>query len=355
MILWLGSVLVFSTASFAPATEQDGLSQSSAPAALPGTAGRNAPSKDSTGGGGNAGARVAANFIVLMSREGREIGRFTGAIAFQTMLWGLGAWLVGSLAGYAIFWILRKRSLLDARFCWYRFVRWIWPVLFVVFIGTGLGYAGFWLGGGRAFHKQIHEQRVLDKLVAHLLCAIALDHAQYTATGAETIEAYTRVLGDSDTISDVVEKDFDQEMKALQSKLSGRFAQPWWLALFSNLGLGELLGKLRGMNSRLLFVTLMEHPNLDEYVSKHPEASPSVVALSLHLKLIRDNACLWVDGMVYSHAAIGVATGFGPPLLAFIFFRLTIWLCSICRRVAVLPPSRRTGSTTEKISPDIRA
>jgi hypothetical protein len=92
----------------------------------------------------------------------------------------------------------------------------------------------------------------------------------------------------------------------------------------------------------MLFVMLMNHPNLDEYIRQHPEANPAIIALSMNLQVLRRNACLWANQAVYPNVILGVTAGLGLPLLSFGLFRFVLWLWSAIR---LFHSERRTKNT----------
>ena len=60
---------------------------------------------------------------------------------------------------------LRDRGWMDVPWNWYKYVRWMWPVLIVGTLSFGLSSALSTWGAGRAFKKEVREGEVIEKAV----------------------------------------------------------------------------------------------------------------------------------------------------------------------------------------------
>lgn len=271
--------------------------------------------------------RVAANFLTLMGNAWAETLAFAGRLVLAIVLWSIAFLLFFGLAGLLLWRALARRGGFDATWKWYRYVRWTWPVLFVLLPAAGGSYAGGWYGGGRCLKQAVLEDRVVDRVVMHLYCAIALDRADYEVKGQESIAAYEAILKDSEKGQRVFEQDFENAMHDLVNE----DRQGLWMYVLVKLTNGfvsrKLVDSMRGVDPRALVILFLKHPNIDEYVKENPNASPALMALSSQFAAARALVGDSIDSVVATHALIGTFAGLGIPLLLWAIFLLTRHYC----------------------------
>jgi len=280
-------------------------------------------------------ARIAKNFLVLMGDSWKDIGKLALRLTFSVVLWGAGLLLAGGAAGLIAWLLLRKRRLFDAPFRWYRWVRWLWAVVFVIVPALGCGYAGLWLGGGRAVKRFIREDLIIDRVVANMLVAIFLDSADYAVTGRSQTDEIERVLADSEKVRKLVQDDFAEAVRDFAESPKASFAQRWLVRLASTSELQAAADQaLQHVDPALVFVVFIANRNVDEYLQQHPGARLPIAALSAHFASVRNKACGLVDDAVHGNLALGALLGAGIPLVLLGAFRLALWL--VARRQARL-------------------
>ena len=283
----------------------------SSPASAPATT-RQAPGGDTS--------RILTNFANMMKGNWKSLAAFAATTVLNAVLWAIGSLLAGILAGLASYFILRRFRLFDATWPWYRFVRWLWPVVFILSAAAGFTYSGAWIGMGRNIKSYIRQKRMLDKIVGHVYFAIVLDEAGYQATGQESAEKLEQVLADSEAIGKLAMADWAIAREKLTAFPARSPLERWLVHLALRNISDDLAEQLRGLDPRLVMVFFGMHPNIDQYLREHPDANAMIAALSVHLEPVRQKACDMVDSVVRPQAAVGIAAGLlGPALLLGIF------------------------------------
>ncbi len=306
---WIAHGRLLAAEAESPAASQP--TTASSPASAPATT-RQAPGGDTS--------RILTNFANMMKGNWKSLAAFAATTVLNAVLWAIGMLLAGILAGLASYFILRRFRLFDATWPWYRFVRWLWPVVFILGAAAGFTYSGAWIGLGRNIKSYIREKRMLDKIVGQVYFAIVLDKASYQTTGQESAEKLEQVLADSEAIGELAMADWAIAREELTTDAAGSPLERWLVQLALRNISDELAEQFGSMDPRLMMVFIGTHPNIDQYLREHPDANPMIAALSVHFEPVRQKGCDMVDSVVHPHAAVGIAAGLlGPALLLGIF------------------------------------
>ena len=95
----------------------------------------------------------------------KEFGGVFGKTVFHLIMWSLLGLVLGGIGGWFLWKTLRDRGWMEVSWGWYRYVRWIWPVLIVLTVSLSLASsAGTW-GSGWAFKKSVREGQVIETVV----------------------------------------------------------------------------------------------------------------------------------------------------------------------------------------------
>jgi len=188
----------------------------------------------------------------------------------------------------------------------------------------------------------VNEERVLDRIAANLVCAVALEKAEYELKGSETAEDYARVLSDVEGLDSVVESDFQSVVDDLDEHGPSHPLKRWFL----DLALTRIVRKagewLHGVDVRVLALVFVEHPNLDEYLAEQGQPPAALVLFATQLEALRRETILFVNGTVYLQVALGLLPALGVPLLLMGVFRLVVRLCKKKEKT----PASPSGATT---------
>ena len=91
---------------------------------------------------------------------------------FSFILWSVLGLILGAVGGVSLWRWLRNKGWLDVPWGWYRYVRWIWPVLIVASLSLGMSCSiGTW-GGGRKIKKEMREGQLIEVAVVNTYSAI---------------------------------------------------------------------------------------------------------------------------------------------------------------------------------------
>lgn len=265
-------------------------------------------------------ARIASNFLVLMGNNWTDVATFIGSMVLWAIVWAAMLFLAGLIVGLLVWLLLRRFGLFDARWEWYRWVRWLWPVLFILSTSIGFCYAGAWTGLGRTLREYIVERQMVDKVVGHLWVAIALDSADYKAGGQESVEQLEAVLADSEAVTNATLADW----QAMEDELlaDANFAMRWIYRLTTASISDRMREELAGADPRLVVMFFMQSPNLEKHLAERPDAQPLVMALSTQMQAARAKVADVVDSFISPNVRTGIWAGLLIPVGLAILFRI---------------------------------
>jgi hypothetical protein len=167
----------------------------------------------SSASGENGKSDVAGNFATLMKASWKDIAFFVGGFFLKVAIGVLLGLLTGAIVGIILYIIMKKYGAFRTHWKWYRFVGWLWGPMFALSLMIAFGYAGAWVGTGKAGCDAIQDQHVLRKTVANLYCAIMLDELEYTAKGTETASEIVLTLEDGEALVNLTFADIKARAK----------------------------------------------------------------------------------------------------------------------------------------------
>jgi len=279
-------------------------------------------------------SHIWENLNALLKDSWKDIAGFVGETVSMALLAGVSLFVAGAILGAVTCVMLYRRSLFDARFDWNRYVQWIWFPLFSLSFALGFSCAGVFLGAGHAVKHSILEERIIDRTIASLYCALALDAADYQLHGQETLEDIEAVLTQSELLADIVATDIGQLTRQIirEDAGQGNLTQQhiWALESVSDSRLGKMVVRdiMQEPDPRLIVLALYDFGQTGvasrKFQQAHPEANPVVAALTEYFQIIRKELCALVDSFVYTNACLAVLTGIGTPVLLLLIFRTGI-------------------------------
>ncbi|GMV81537.1 MAG: hypothetical protein AMXMBFR7_27210 [Planctomycetota bacterium] len=280
-------------------------------------------------------------FLSLSGDALSGVGGMAYDLTSASVFWGIGLGLLAALAGFLLWRELRRREALNWKGKRIGWLVAVWCVALTALSGAGGAYGGMWYGGGRCLKHYVEERRVLDQAVARLYCAIVLDQAGYTPSGQESLEQFDRALAESKELQHIAREDFDEGVATLAGVEPDGLLMSWALRALSAL-VGDQLGQaVAGADPRAAFSFLMKTPNVEAYLKEHPEASPWMATFAEALQSLRKQAVRTIDGWVYPNVFVGLALGFGFPLLALVLYR---WAAKA--QAVPAPPSKPAAAAT---------
>ncbi len=269
--------------------------------------------------------RVARNLVALGQGQAWAAARGVGGLAVSILLGGFAGLVLGLGLAVVVTAKLHGAGAFRAPWRWHRFVGWIWPVLIVVGFALGTAYAGLWWGGGRRVKRWVERDRLIDRLVAQVVCAVAMDAADIELKGGETVDQMLRVLDDSERVAGIMREDFERAVAAMVEEDIARLRVKGRLTLYASRAVADRLADdLAGLDPRLVLVMFLAHPSLEDYLAAYPDAHPAVMAMAGQMQAIRLGAVRLVDMAVLPNLALGLFLGIASPLLLVAVFRLAV-------------------------------
>jgi hypothetical protein len=274
--------------------------------------------------GANRYSRLWNNLWVLSKNTWKDVGWFTGKAIVVALVAGVAGFFAGCVAGLITYLLLRKRRWFDAPWSWYRYVRWMWSLLFIGFFALGFGYAGMNLGAAHVLKKGITDERIVDRAVSQLYCAVAFDTVEYKLAGKEKVEELRKVLEKSEGLASVISADLGKLVREVlddprvRENVDPRYRR--WLDTISDSKLGQMtFSKLtKDFDPRAVVLLFYAMSGGDEtsraYIESNPQASPLVAACTEMFANIRLQLCGMVNAVVYPNAAASFILGVGLPL-----------------------------------------
>jgi hypothetical protein len=278
-----------------------------------------------------------------MSRGAQGAASRTFKIVMNGLLWSLLLLLTGCGIGVAFYFVLKRIGLIEARWRWYGYVRWLWMVLCIVSLMASGAYAGFWIGAGRELKWMLVEERLIDRIAANVLLAGSLDSASLELADEGDVDRIIRQFEASEPVGDLARKDFGKAAKPVIRRLgelvdrdSPFQEQGWGEKILLRLLLGEetkgspdrwqdtssiadedissaLEDRLEEVHpeASILFFAAMAatSTSADEYVKTHPGASIPAAVFGNYTARLRQKALRGVKSLVNANVAIATVLG----------------------------------------------
>jgi hypothetical protein len=121
---------------------------------------------------GAAESSTASQALTSVWDAVKGFGELALKAVYHFFLWGFLGLGLGAAAGVYLWRVLRDRGWMDLSWGWYKYVRWLWPVLMVGTLSLGLGSALSVWGSGRTIKKGAREGEVFEKAVVNTYSAI---------------------------------------------------------------------------------------------------------------------------------------------------------------------------------------
>ena len=93
-------------------------------------------------------------------------------------------------------------------------VGWLIPVMFAICFTLGFGYAGSFYGAKRFCVRAIDEDHLIERVSMTMYCAMIMEHAEYEATGEESVADLIEVVESAEDYQLEFDDDFREMLKA---------------------------------------------------------------------------------------------------------------------------------------------
>ena len=164
----------------------------------------------------------------------KGFGSVISKALLHMVLWGIFGFVLGLVGGIFMWRALRDSGWMDVPWNWYKYVRWMWPVLIVSTLSLGLGSTLSTWGAGRAFKNQTREGEVIEKAVFNTYAMVMIwrlgPEKVGDSNGSALLEqdlalAVSKLKKASDKLTGVEDKVRDKAVEEMEEKVGGGFIQ----------------------------------------------------------------------------------------------------------------------------------
>ena len=288
--------------------------------------------------------------VLLQSDFWREAG-FLGLDLVLGVVWGGVLWfVVGLVAGYVLYRVIRAAKLIHLEARWYRYVRWIWAPLCMLSLAIGLGYGGLWMGGYKSIREAIEERGVIRRAVANVYTAVALDQSDHQLEGDEDIEQIVRLFEDAPALVGQGRSNLSARVDAVYVDKSqdpgiGR-AQRWIFGVLANTRVEDMIVEKLAVHLgdaaddpeatkyfwQLATLYLVDREAYAAYTADHPEFEFVAAIIQQVVSKAENEATKWARRIAKGNLVVGGLTAAAIPLGLAGVFRLLVWLAGRIRK-----------------------
>ena len=288
--------------------------------------------------------KIVISLLVAFSLEAAESSSATQALGlgwaslkgfgslitqtiFSFFIWSVFGLVLGAIGGVYLWRWLRDRGWMDVPWGWYKYVRWIWPVLIVGSLSLGMSCSiGTW-GAGRKTKKEMREGKLVEKAVANTYSAIMVwrlkgDDSNGTSllerdvTGA--IAQLKSAVGKAKEVEDDTrEKLYDE----IDEKVGGSWYQKWFFRkIIEFIWEQQLKDEITGSEAAELVRGTL---NTEEKGGEGAAVKLVIGKIMTGVYLAFDES---VNSVVYPTILTAIGFGIGVPLLPLCLFWFIRWL-----------------------------
>ena len=195
----------------------------------------------------------------------KGFGEVIGKGLVHLIIWSLVGFFAGGVGGFFAWRALRDRGWLDVSWGWYKYVRWMWPVLLILTLSLGLSsMLGSW-GAGRAVKKGVRQGEVIETAVFNTYAMVMVwrvDPKQGDANGSALLEkdlaAAVAKLRETDEQAQELEKESrEQLLTKMEEQAGGGRVRKWFFGKVLDLIFDQVKEDLSGQDAvELLSATL---------------------------------------------------------------------------------------------------
>ena len=180
--------------------------------------------------GGNAAESSTAQQLLGLGWDAlKGFGEIITKALLHMVLWGVFGFILGIVSGVFLWRVLRDRGWMDVPWGWYKYVRWMWPVLIVATLSLGLGSTLAIWGSGRAFKKASREGEVIEKAVFNTYAMVMvwrLDPKGSDVNGTALMEkdlasGLAKLKDAAGKFTEVEEQTREKAIKEMENKVGG--------------------------------------------------------------------------------------------------------------------------------------
>ncbi len=187
----------------------------------------------------------------------KNLGLATCKSLMGGILWAVFGFLLGAVGGYFSWRAIRNPGWLDVSWGWYRYVRWMWPVLIVGTMSLGMSsMIGSW-GAGRAVKQGMRQGEVIETAVFKTYAMVMVwrvDSQNGDANGSALLEQdlakAVAQLRETDEQATELEQESRAKLKAeIEQKTGGSRLGKWLMGKLLDLLFDQVEEDLSGQDA----------------------------------------------------------------------------------------------------------
>jgi len=164
----------------------------------------------------------------------KGFGSVISKTLLHMLLWGVFGFVLGVVGGVFMWRALRDHGWMDVPWNWYKYVRWMWPVLIVGTLSFGLSSTLSTWGAGRAFKKEVREGEVIENAVFNTYAMVMVwrlgPQKDGDINGSVLLEqdlalAVSKLKEASDKVTGVEDKARKKALEEMEDKIGGGFVK----------------------------------------------------------------------------------------------------------------------------------
>jgi hypothetical protein len=187
----------------------------------------------------------------------KALGEVIGKGLSGMIIWSLVGFVVGGVGGFFAWRTLRDRGWLDVSWGWYKYVRWMWPVLMTLTLALGLSsMLGSW-GASRAVKQGMRQGEVIETAVFNTYAMVMVwrvDPKQGDVNGSGLLEqdlaSAVAKLRDADGQAQELEKESHEQLLAkMEEQAGGGLVRKWFFGKMLDLVFDQVKEDLSGQDA----------------------------------------------------------------------------------------------------------
>lgn len=249
---------------------------------------------------------------------------------FSFFIWSILGLILGTVGGVFLWRWLRDKGWLDVPWGWYKYVRWIWPVLIVGSLSLGMSCSiGTW-GAGNKIKKEIRKGKMVETAVVNTYSAIMVWRIKEDGTDSngtsllerDVTEAIAQLKSAAGKAKEVEDETREKLYDEIDKKVDGSWYQKWFFRkIISILWDQQLKDQITGSEAAELVRDTLE----TEEKGGEGAAVKSVISkIMAGVYKAFDES---VNSVVYPTVFTAMGFAVGVPLLPLCVFWLIRWLC----------------------------
>ena len=258
----------------------------------------------------------------------KGFGVLVGKSVVSFVLWSILGLILGAVGGVFLWRWLRDRGWMDVPWGWYRYVRWIWPVLIIASLSLGMSCSlGTW-GAGREMKAEMREGKLIETAVVNTYSAVMvwrIQGADANATGSllerDLADGLAKLKDTTGVAGDLEEKTLERILEKVDKESGGSSYEKWFYRKLIRMLWDEQIKE--GLADQEIVEVLKSVLDAGETGGESAAVNLAKQKIIGGVHTVLDET---VNSVVYSTIVTVIPIALGVPLLPLSIFWLVRWL-----------------------------